>query len=91
MSASSRKSPLNYCLIHIVKQIYRIIETQKSERTTRNNRLPIPYLSSDVRYGTDGKRCVTIHLKLTDVSNKRPVTWHLNCGAAGSKANGTNP
>jgi hypothetical protein len=46
----------------------------KSKNITRNKRLPIPYLSSDVRYGTDGKRCVTIHLKLTDVSNNRPVT-----------------
>ena len=56
---------------------------------TKNNKLPIPYLSSDVKYGTDGKRWVTIHLKLTDVNNNKPVTWHRVCGPLGSKANGT--
>jgi hypothetical protein len=58
---------------------------------TKNNKLPIPYLSSDVKYGTDGKRWVTIHLKLTDVNNNKPVTWHRNWGALGSNANGTKP
>ena len=61
------------------------------QNITKNKRLPIPYLSRDVKYGTDGNRCVTIHLKLTDVKSNKPVTWHLNCGAAGSNANGTKP